>query len=90
MKFTDNQKKVLNLLLDKYERSRTYQGTNSQKQHFYLTPATVWKEYDSDYADIDRVRDFEEEMTGLSEEGLVDLSRCDRDMTEEEPVGIVR
>lgn len=71
MNLSDNQKKLLNLLLDKYEGSKTYQGTNQVQQQFYVAPEKIWKEYTSDYADIELVKDFENEMNFLAEIGLI-------------------
>ena len=77
MEFTDNQKKVLGLLLDKYEGSKTYQGTNLLQQRFSIEPEKVWKEYTSDYADVFQVEDFENELKLLQKENLVELSKKD-------------
>ena len=44
MKLTVNQKKLLNALLDKYERSKTYEGTNLVSQNFAVEPVAIWPE----------------------------------------------
>lgn len=75
MDFTGNQRTVLNLLLDKYENSKTYNGTNTVKQNFYVEPARVWKEYASDYADVGLVKDFENDMLHLEDCELVKIIR---------------
>ena len=59
MSFTNNQEKTLNLLLDKYENSKTYRGTNLTKQSFVIAPEKVWSKYSSDYANVEQVKDFE-------------------------------
>ena len=74
MKLTADQKKILNLLLDKYERSRTYEGTNRQNQSFSLKPEDVWKEYSSDFAGTEEIKDFENEIRELEEAGLITAS----------------
>lgn len=75
MKFTANQKKLLNMLLDKYERSKTYQGTNLLQQSFAADPVAVWSEYASDFANMEQVRDFENEMQYLQDIGLVTVQK---------------
>lgn len=77
MKLSDNQKKVLHLLLDKYERSKTYQGTNQVSQSFSAEPAEVWPEYVSDFADIKLVHDFEQEMGYLQTLDLITIQGRD-------------
>ena len=74
MKLTADQKKILNLLLDKYERSRTYEGTNRQNQSFSLKPEDVWKEYSSDFTGTEEIKDFENEIRELEEAGLITAS----------------
>lgn len=73
MKFTVNQKKLLNALLDKYEKSKTHEGTNLVQQNFAVDPITVWSEYVSDFADIEQVKDFETEMRYLESIGLITI-----------------
>ena len=73
MSFTNNQEKTLNLLLDKYENSKTYRGTNLTKQSFVISPEKVWSKYSSDYANVEQVKDFENDMHTLEEEGLITL-----------------
>lgn len=74
MRYTDNQKKVLELLLDTYEKSKTYQGTNVRQQSFSIKPDAVWKDYTSDYANVLEVNDFENELKVLEKENLITLS----------------
>lgn len=73
MKFTVNQERLLNALLDKYERSKTHEGTNLVLQNFAVDPVFVWPEYTSDFADIEQVRDFEAEMRYLESVGLITI-----------------
>lgn len=73
MKFTVNQEKLLNALLDKYERSKTHEGTNLVLQNFAVDPIAIWPEYVSDFADIEQVKDFETEMHYLESIGLITI-----------------
>jgi hypothetical protein len=81
MKFTVNQKKLLNALLDKYERSRTYDGTNIVTQNFAVNPAVIWQDYVSDFADVEQVNDFETEMRYLQSAGLIIVREKDGAIT---------
>ena len=60
MNLTINQSKLLHALLDKYENSKTYEGTNAVSQNFAVKPEKVWKDYVSDYASFHcfHVKDF--------------------------------
>ena len=75
MNLTINQSKLLHALLDKYENSKTYEGTNAVSQNFAVKPEKVWKDYVSDYASVAQVKDFETEMQVLEEQGLVHIDR---------------
>lgn len=77
MKFTVNQEKLLNALLDKYERSKTHEGTNLVPQNFAVDPIAIWSEYVSDFADIEQVKDFETEMCYLESIGLITIRAKD-------------
>ena len=69
------QKRLLELLLDKYENSKTFLGENQVVQSFMESPSKVFTAYDSDYADIDMVQDFENQMEELEREGLLEIRR---------------
>lgn len=60
MKFNADktQREVLSALLDKYESSKTYKGENRVQQSFSMTPDVILKEYDSDFADVEKVQLF--------------------------------
>ena len=75
MNLTINQSKLLHALLDKYENSKTYEGTNAVSQNFAVKPEKVWKDYVSDYVSVAQVKDFETEMQVLEEQGLVHIDR---------------
>ena len=75
MAFSNHQKKLMELLLDQYENSKTYLGENQVTQSFAVLPEKVFEEYNSDFADIHLVHDFEHQMEELEKEGLVFLRR---------------
>lgn len=75
MKFTVNQEKLLNSLLDKYEKSKTHEGINQVVQNFAVDPVAIWSAYVSDFADIEMVKDFETEMYYLESMGLITICK---------------
>lgn len=60
MKFPNNknQEKVLRLLLDQYEKSKTYMGDNRKKQRFSVSPSKIYSKYFDSFADIGGDRGF--------------------------------
>lgn len=66
-----NQRTVLELLLDKYENSKTYTGDNLKKQNFFAKPEAVYKNYRDNFADVSKISDFEQDIQVLEREGLV-------------------
>ena len=52
-KLNKRQKEILKALLNKYEKSKTYRGENMVNQSFQVKPKDFFKEYDSDFADLD-------------------------------------
>lgn len=70
---TEWQKAVLSQLLDKYENSKTYTGKNQVNQSFAVFPDRIFLEYSSDFADIEQIRRFEDEMNVLAQRGLIQL-----------------
>lgn len=77
MNLTINQINLLHALLDKYENSKTYEGTNAVSQIFAVKPEKVWKEYVSDFANVAQVKDFETEMQVLQDQGLIRVQKKD-------------
>ena len=71
MGLSSNKKNILSKIIDKYENSKTYDGTNVVNQSFTVKPDQIWKGYYSDSASVDKVRDFEREVGELEESGLV-------------------
>ncbi len=74
IKLNKRQKDVLKALLDKFEKSKTYRGENTVNQSFQVKPADFFKEYDSDFANLDEQGDFERELHMLEDAGMVRLS----------------
>lgn len=72
---TKYQKKVLRLLLDKFERSKTYSGENKVNQSFSIRPDAVFREYYSDFADPGELRNFHQEMEELENFPVADIER---------------
>lgn len=77
MRYNAVQKQVLEALLDQYEGSKTYQGENKVTQSFQIPPEKVFREYVSDYADVDQIRDFENQMRELENHGLIRIKYGD-------------
>ena len=73
MEVTISQRKLLNALLDKYERSKTHEGNNLVSQNFSVDPVVIWPEYVSDFANIEQVKDFETDMYQLQSIGLITI-----------------
>lgn len=80
MTFTlrEYQIKLLNLLLDKYEASKTFTGENRVPQSFSEKPEKIFNAYDSDYADLNQIQDFENQMEELERLGLIHVQRGGR------------
>ena len=75
IKLNKRQKDVLKALLDKFEKSKTYRGENAVNQSFQVKPEDFFKDYDSDFANLDEQEDFERELHILEEAGLIQLSK---------------
>lgn len=75
MMYSENQRKVLALLLKQYENSKTFLGENKVMQSFDISPEKVFEGYESDYEDINLVRDFEIQMVKLENSGLIVIKR---------------
>lgn len=73
MKLSKWQKQTLELLIDKYERSKQYSDDpgNEFSRAIMIKPTDIYKNYDSDFADVDEQRDFESEMHALEQEKLI-------------------
>ena len=75
IKLNKRQKDVLKALLDKFEKSKTYRGENAVNQSFQAKPEDFFKDYDSDFANLDEQEDFERDLSGLEDAGLIRLSK---------------
>lgn len=74
MTYSKVQKKILELLLKKYESSKTYDGQNEVSQSFSILPEKVFPDYSNDFTDIDRIKDFETNIDFLQNNSLVVVS----------------
>ncbi len=68
------QEKVLQLLLDQYEKSKTYTGDNVKKQTFSVSPGKIYGKYFDSFADLGEIADFERDMQELAEQALIKLT----------------
>ena len=77
MTYSKIQKKTLDLLLKKYESSKTYLGKNEVSQSFSLSPEKIFPDYENDFADIDKIRDFENDIASLESDNLISILKKD-------------
>ena len=75
MTYSKIQKKILELLLKKYESSKTYDGQNEVTQSFSILPEKVFPDYNNDFTDIDKIKDFENDIALLQEKALVIITK---------------
>lgn len=75
MAYSKIQKKILELLLKKYESSKTYDGQNEVTQSFSILPEKVFPDYNNDFTDIDKIKDFENDIEILQINSLVVISK---------------
>jgi len=73
MTYSIIQKEILRKLLTKYESSKTYQEENTLRQSFYILPREVFVEYESDFTNIDKIFDFENQVSMLAKDSLVEI-----------------
>ena len=69
------EKKILNALLDRYEKSRTYSGKNARTQRFRVKAEEIWPAYKDNFTDVTEVEDFERRVAAVEEEGLIVVLR---------------
>lgn len=74
LKLNSIQKQIINSLLDKYESSKSYTGQNLVEQNYYLDPTNIYKDYESDFADIDIVQKFEDSVFELQKKDLISVA----------------
>ena len=75
MPYSKIQKKTLELLLKKYESSKTYSGKNEVAQSFSLPPEKIFPDYADDFTDVDKIHDFENDLALLQNDNLVAISK---------------
>lgn len=75
LKLNSIQKQIINRLLDKYENSKSYTGKNLVMQNYYEYPTNVYKDYESDFADVDLVQKFEDAVYELQKEDLISVEK---------------
>lgn len=73
MNLNKRQKLILDKLLKKYENSKSYKGENSVRQFFAVEPSKIFEKYEDDFADLDEVKNFEQEVAWLQQSGLIDI-----------------
>ena len=69
----ENQKMILEKLLDKYENSKSYTDSSLIRQRFAVRPEEVCDAYRDSFADVTLISDFEQDVQALEREGLVGL-----------------
>ncbi len=72
---SEREKKLLSRLLDRYENSRTYKQENLRNQSFSVKPEQIFPEYHSDYASVQEIADFEDELDRLEKENLIQIKK---------------
>ena len=78
-KLTGLQRKTLNMLLDRYENSRTYTGENKVNQTFRVMVKDIWPEYLDDFTDIMEVEEFKKQVEQLEKSSLIYVQRKKND-----------
>ena len=77
---TSEQKKILKILLAKYESSKTCFGENKVNQSFNCKPNDIYYEYYSDYVDIDEKKRYDLEINELENAGYLSVKRRNGDI----------
>ena len=73
-------RKLLELLLGKYERSKTCFGENKVNQRFTCKPNEVYADYYSDYLDVDIKEQYDAQIAELENEGYIIAERKNGDV----------
>ncbi len=77
----DTQKNILGALLEKYNNSKTFKGSNKVKQSFYIKPGEIFPEYDDDFTDVGKIEEFEDKVKELESRHLIKIERQGRTIT---------
>ena len=80
-RLTKIQKKILQLLVSRIEKSKTYAGTNKVNQNFYCKPDEIYDMYYSDYADLDKIEKLNVETEELKKYGLIRIKYDGREIS---------
>ena len=80
MKLSVIQTKTLSKLIDQYEKSVTFTGTNKVRQSFGINVKNVFPRYLDD-ADYDYYVSFNEDMKEIADLGWVELTEANRRIT---------
>lgn len=78
MTLSDYQNKILEKLLDKYERSKQQYDSTEKLRAIMIKPADIYKDYDSDYSDIDEQSEFETDISELVNEEYITIRRKEK------------
>lgn len=78
MTLSDYQNKILEKLLDKYERSKHTYDSTEKSRAIMIKPADIYKDYDSDYSDIDEQSEFETDISELVNEEYITIRRKEK------------
>lgn len=73
LKLTYTQREILNELLSRIEKSKTYAGTNKVNQSFSISPVEIYEKYYSDYGDVERIENLNNDAVELENLGLIKL-----------------
>ena len=79
MDYSEIQKSVLAKLLKKYESSKTYAGEHVVNQTFSINPEKIFSDYGNDFADIDKIRDFENAIEILETDRMTPIGSPDEE-----------
>ncbi len=78
MTLSDYQNKILEKLLDKYERSKQNYDSTEKLRAIMIKPTDIYKDYDSDYSDIDEQSEFETDISELVNEEYITIRRKEK------------
>lgn len=78
MILSDYQNKILEKLLDKYERSKQNYDSTEKLRAIMIKPTDIYKDYDSDYSDIDEQSEFETDISELVNEEYITIRRKEK------------
>ena len=68
------EKQILNALLDKYEKSKSFIGTNQVTQHFTLKPESLFPKYKDD-SEFELYRTVNESIDHLEKQGYIKVKK---------------